>query len=692
MSLIREVVDSVSGGTLLSEALYRKILDHTPASLCEAEAEAVALAVRQLGEFCDWSDFRWAEEQLRAGVDVDELHVGVERYLAEREALLWGPECDAQLDSIVSGIVQTVESERHFRKELREAEICRGFDEETTNELMRTLGSWDNVAIPKNVVDLLPEEIVFPIRTVQRNCPYDHRIHLMVRELLTRLSNSGSPSDNVIKHCGHIVADLWHSEDDESAFRLVLKQVIMLADEYVRRAPSDVIGLCWRGELACWDWDNDLAKDYAEKVWSQTLACSADEMSKVAAFFALTRELGADWGHCSDPDRFNSGSHLGELQSKWLDLEQGLAPALVRRTFRHCKWGTPLICSAFALQERGYTLEPDDVPLKCWVWMAENVERSNFGNEHYYTCWYRTFQSLASDTDPRLAHNVLVVLLAGLILDTFTTYDIPSVEKVLSRLADVYRADPRTLRKEAILGMVKFLYDRTSLDHLKAADIPAITKAIHELPEEPAGAPWAEPLPMDAMNEPDYEVWLDKVEAKLKPQIGEPTWSELSSEAKDHFKRGELQFTLALAAKTEVGSYFDDFVINYSKGLLAIIGESLRVPLLKGKSHKREFEKQFPDAFARRRHPEWAELLRLIDDREVFVKKSLGKALMVQRVAFHKFERLKDFFINMLRWRNQAAHSGKAVKRHEAELLHKLALDQGMIKLVVKCFPKPRKY
>jgi len=53
-SLVGQIVDLNHGGTLLSDDLYRSVLELAPNSWCLSDPETLAPAFRQLGVFCDW--------------------------------------------------------------------------------------------------------------------------------------------------------------------------------------------------------------------------------------------------------------------------------------------------------------------------------------------------------------------------------------------------------------------------------------------------------------------------------------------------------------------------------------------------------------------------------------------------------------------------------------------------------------
>ena len=530
-SLLERIAEAGRGGALLSEMLYQEVLEQIPIAEDDGDNEAIALAARQLSPFCDWSEFGLANDYLGAGGCVDDLHLEIQRINDDLKRRTGeGTEYDRSLRDLVDFTVKSLEGSRQSSQAMRNLETLMGFDQEATNKLIAPLGTWDKMLVPNSLFELLPEEVTFPLRKTQRSTPYDHRIHLLVQELASRLGVERFSDDVVVRHCGHVLAELLLADDREAASRLVLTQVTLLAEEFVQRHPFDVLGLCWRGELACWAGDEGLAEEYAKRVWDRTTKLSAKEVNEVTSFFAWTTDLGGEWWSFPWDGLDGPQLHLGEIKSSWLGVERPLAHAVVRNAFRRGVWDTPLLCSTFKLRENTYDLESDDLPLECWVWIAENIPHLSYDNEFYYVYWLDAFKSLASDTDPALAHNVLVVLLASLLFnnDMRMDYDVPSIpiQEVLSRLTDTYRADSMARKKQAALEMLKYVYAHNCLDHLTAADRLAFTKAINDFEIVPKANPIVEALSLESTESSDNQIHpsnLDGAEVEVRKLIGEVT-------------------------------------------------------------------------------------------------------------------------------------------------------------------------
>jgi len=683
-NLVNQVVDAARRGEILGQDLYLSALESAPSSWCRLEPKTVSHCIRQLGEFCDWDAYRWATECLAGGVRQEDLPDEINRIEEQKEVIFRSVVNEEAIDKLAKGYGQLVENNRKFLTAMRDVETLMGFDSEATKGLVRTLGAWDWNAIPGSLIDLLPQELTFPLRQTQRSMPYDHSIHLLVKELISRMGEEAWSADEVIENCGHILCQLLHHNDRESSARLMLRQVTLLAEAYVRSKQSDIIGLCWRGELACWDHDDNLAREYARNIWLRT--ASLTSISRVAWFFALTADPSPVWSEWTWDCLDRPLNHLGELKSVWIDREQPLAMAIVNRAFRQGTWDTSLLQATFTLRDEGYFPEPHDAPTECWVWMAEHLTFSQLDNELYYDYWCDAFDATHIKLDQNLEHNIIVVLLAGLLFNKIPHRKAPSIQRLLAALSDLHRCDSDPHKLRAALGIVKYVYQKMNPDYLTAADRLAITKAIEDASRPPTGVSLVESSPKGSTSEQIDPSLLNQAEVYLKTQISETTWARLTPKAKNEFKLGEFLYIMATKPEGEGGN-FDSFVLHYSKGLLAEIQESLRAPLLKDQSLKG----QFLAVFGGQERPEWAQLLRFISDLENVAGTALGKRLLSQGVVFPRLRELRDFFEKMKALRNRAAHSGSRINRDEATLLHGLLLNKGGIQSAVECFPKPPK-
>jgi hypothetical protein len=508
---------------------------------------------------------------------------------------------------------------------------------------------------------------------------------------VSRLGAEGRCDDVAIKHCGHVLADLLHAGDATAATRLSLDQATLLAEDYTRGKPWDVVGLCWRGELACLAGDEDLAAKFAERVWEATANASAATINEVTTFFTLATGHAGSWDFRNWRDtQLFAWFHLGETKAVWAGVEQPLALAIVRRAFRQGIWDTSLLRSTHALQDSARLFsEPDDLPADCWVWLAQGVERAAPDDETYYQYWCNAYEALADDTNPKLAHNISVVLLAGRLLNTIAWCEPPSIQRLLEDLDHLRKSGFGSDKVRPALEMAEYVCYELTPDYLTAADRLAIAKALtdRDRPTRAESSLSAEPSPHErgpASTELIHSSLLDGVEIPLRSKIGEATWARLSSEAKREFKHAELYYTIATRAEGEGGN-FDGFVLHYSKGLLAEIQESLRGPLTRDSS----LNATFLDLFGENQ-PEWGQLLTFLDNKlERAAGTILGKRLLAQRVALSRLRELHRDFETIREYRNKAAHTGHRIDREEAIMLHTLLFNQGLIQKVTEFFPKP---
>lgn len=698
MNLVNQVIETARGGTLLSEEMLQSVLEIASPSFCQSEPETVALAVRQLAVYCDWVEFLRATKSLEAGVPLEDLHLEVERWREERET--WYRD-DPEMKKLTEGLSNSV-AEGWIRHDLRlkaihDAETLMGFDQGRMDELTRTLGHWDDSAVPKKLLDILPEDVTFPFQDRERLSPYDHRFHMLVRELASRLGQEGGCLDEVIKHCGSVLVDIRHCGLSPAEIqdpyelewaRVTLQQMFLLAEEYVCRKPSDIIGLCWRGELARRERDEELALEYADRIWVATSSASAKTIQRVTTFFALTGQMAGVWDDWGWRGLSSYSLPLGEIKGTWIDRSQPLAWAIVRRGFQQGTWDTSLLCSMDALREDGCWPESGDAPVQCWAWLAPHSINQLYFLELYYSYWTLAFESLQDTTDPTLAHNVIVAVLLGRLLNQVSANGLPPIQRVLMALNALHRRYPSMPEKErAALEMVNYVYRKLKPDHLTATAADHLTAtAADRLAIETA----LERLKIPTQSQDEIGPHLqDGVEGNLKSRLGEALWAKLSEAAKSEFTHGEFYYQFASAMEGEKGD-FRSFVMAYSGGLLAEIQESLRGSLTRNSSLRREFR----DQFGGEEHPEWGELIRYMDNIDKNAATPLGTALMAQGIQLHRLGNLRESFEYMKDIRNKAAHTkGKErIDREEAAVLHDRFFNKRLIKNVVDIFHKlPRR-
>jgi hypothetical protein len=585
---------------------------------------------------------------------------------------------------------------------IEHVEGMMGFDVEATKGIIETLGAWDETAVHDSVLELLPEELSFPMRRRHRSMPYDHRIHLLVEELLTRMGDDARSTDEIIKNCGHILCHLCHHEDEYAAARLLLHQAILLADDYVRSKPRDIMGDCWRGEVACWEGNYNLAKEYAEKIWTKT-ASTHSLVNSVTWFFALTTPTGdvfsqGIWKH------FGYITHLGELKDTWIDREQTFALAIVRAAFKQGTFDTSLLLATFALRHNGYSPDPDDAPAECWVWMAEQIEGSlsdtqlyHIDTQLYYEYWCNAFYMLSPETNPNVAHNIIVVLLTGLLYNKIRNCECepPSIQRVLDALIELHRSDSFPQNYRAALETIEFYevlhrYHLTATDHLTAGDKLAITKSLEHLKRlrqcDSKSARTHSDKGDYSKNRFIETMWTE-AESNVRKAIGEGVWARLEETAREEFKKGEFAYMVAETLEGEGGN-FNAFVSCYSNGLLFEIQQSLRGPIVRDRSLRAEYSSIFGD----NKPPEWGGVMQFIENLEKHADTRFVKALMAQRVSLDRINSLREPFQLMKTARDDAAHTKVRIDRERAILLHDRLFNGGLIREVVGIFRKaPRR-
>jgi hypothetical protein len=428
--------------------------------------------------------------------------------------------------------------------------------------------------------------------------------------------------------------------------------------------------------------------DFAQEVWERSARSQEKTLTALTSFFGLTTHLAVEWSRWGWDRLGYVSSHLGEIEGMWIDREEPLATAIVRRAFNQGTWDTSLLCSTLALQDGWFIQKPHDLQVECWVWKAEHVEYSQFGNENYYQNWCNAFEVLNEETDLRLTHNIIVALLAGRLFNKITECEPPSIKELLDKLENIHTKGSQPHKARAALEMIRYVSQGQKPGHLTAADRLAISKSIKvleiitEVGSVTDGPPSEASEPSGATINP---ILLDQAEMHLESLLGKVTWERLSRKAKDHFKHGEFFYTIASIIEGEGGD-FGSFVRSFSHGLLAEIQDSIKGPLAKDRSLKAEFWKLLGGT----KHPEWGEILRFLADLEKNDGSKLVTRLIAQGVKLNQLSSLKKHFETMRSCRNKAAHTWDRIDREEAAVLHNLLINGGLIKKVVECFPKAR--
>jgi hypothetical protein len=693
-NLVNQAIDAARNGTELSEPLYRSILEIATPACAESQPESFAVAVRQLGIHCDLGELSRVCKMLDSGANSESIEHVIQHNIASRKAFFEEAACDESVKACVEAVAAIRESEENFFTQIRKLELLMGFDQVAMNGLIEMIGSFDDTKLPGRLVDILPEEISFPIRDHDETRPYDHRLHLLVRELILLMREESRWNEDIIKHCGHILSAVCHADDEEAASTVSLHQLTILADEYVRRNSSDVIGYCWRGELACWVGDDELAHEYARRLWDETRSGSTGTILRATGFLALTGRSAPDGRRGWWSNVWSRGSHLGELKRDWLDHEQPLVWAMVRNAFQRGGWDMPLLCTIMALNDNGYLFsgEPDDASVPAWVWMAENADLTHYGSESYHLYWSNAFEGLREDTEQGLAHNVIAATLAGLLFTESKRHGFisASIQQVLESLDRLHRSGSMPEKYAAALELLSDKYSDGHFGNLIAADRAAIQKAIESLKSLrriAAGGGSSRPDDGYAPLKRISQILLTDAENSLRLPLTEAVWSRLSPKAKNEFRNGEHHYRFARDQEGEGGD-FNSFVNCYSKGLLSEIQESLKGPLMRDPSLQNEFRTLFGEDVA----PEWGRLVRWIDTHGTQAAPKLTTKLLAQGVKLNRLDMLRAPFKRLKVCRNKAAHTADRVDREEAAVLRDLLLNKGLIRDVVEIFRKaPRR-
>jgi hypothetical protein len=373
---------------------------------------------------------------------------------------------------------------------------------------------------------------------------------------------------------------------------------------------------------------------------------------------------------------------LREIRAKWIDRDQSLAWAIVRRAFHRGTWDTSLLSSTLLLLDNGrldFLICPPSgvagVPVECWAWVAEHTEGSDCGTELYYLALSAAFESVGKETDAALAHNVIVATLQALLFRKHQGLIEPSVRRVLEAFNTLHQDHRMPVKERAAVQAVSYAYRRNILKNLTAADrlsVETWLRTHDELKKAP-----------DSPAEGIDRSLFNGSETRLKSLLGDATWKRLSIAAREHLILGEFHYVMGSQGNGRSG-VLKLAVTCYSSGLLEEIQEWLRRPLLKDRSLKGDLL----GLFGREDRPEWQRILQFLHEAESTANTPLGKRLMAAGVRFQRMVSLKEPFEQLSKFRNRAAHTRHRIAKREAEDLHDLLFDKGLVRRIVECFPK----
>lgn len=664
MRLMHEASCHASAGTRISEALLAEILHHAPDDFCQQSPKLIVEHLQPLLRFCDWDLFGTASILLQQGLCLESINQELLMRAKSFEEISEREDFRKSEEKVIEAYGCMLKEPRERMGKRRDLEVYSGFDQKAVDLLMERIGRSDPARHPRELQEMLPKELTWYWQHRLETDRYDHRLHLLLKNLLVRIGTSGRGSRAVVKFCGHILENLEPRSYESWEVPITVQQATYLADDYLIAIRNDLIVHCWRGELACWARDDDLAAEFAQGVLEKATGADVPVLSTLISFLgALDSE---SWDQQGWVDFDHPTHHFGQVRIELALVEATLLDAIVHRALQELNSDVRILQAVSGL---GFSLpRRESISPEGWIWVAErSAERVDFGDELYQECWSNALATMDRRTDPVLYKSAIVVLLLFELFDgpRCIRHGIPSL---LGKTTEQVMLHGSRSHYEPIVGLAMGVRMKRGAS-MPRADHEAILLAFKWL--HPSASPRAGEW---------YRANLELVGSELEQLLGSRIWSRLSSATKEHLERGELFFACEKTFEGETGS-FESPVMSFSKGLLAEFRSTLWDQLLKiqgGKKIKGELCRLFGN-----RSPAWRELTEFLDRvKKDEIDDDIVSKLVKRGIRVDKLIDLKSEFEKIKELRNKAAHAAERIDREEACLFHGRLLNSGLMRKV----------
>jgi hypothetical protein len=604
-----------SGGAVPTEGTAAALAS-APSEFRGQALEALAEALPALVSSSNWERFSWQEEQLRDGTPPASLDEKWKEHRAWQQGNL--QQVIARMSPLKE---ETDKNNTDVWTRIRQFETHLGFAEDLAGKICNTIAPQDGAAGTISLNGLLPQGLLPQDDLDASDPPYDHTLHLFVRELLTRLGQTGRQLPQVVKACGRTLARLFPDENGDPEGSFVFRQDLCRVQDYIDQHPNDILALCWRGELACWDGDEQLAEEIALQVWEDTQDASPAVNASLLWFFALTHERSyfwesLRWRHPASP---GMGGHFGGVRGDWYDREEDLALAVIRRAVGQGSWDRGFLEAVARLQpDSDYLLPTDLLPAECWVWLAENSAAFRVDSLYpYYLSWHAAFDASAGEPSSDTSFLSSIVVLAGCVLGSSTSYVRTPLKSVLERLESLVAHPQHGQPAWCALGAAHDLLSQLPMRQLTSADRLALNtvwrrvetslkEADHRLVSEET---------VDAAEQilrVNYPSLRDQAESEMRKHLGERLWNALGKKTQDYLWRGRAQYDQELELDRDRAD-FGPAILLFSNALLNEVVLRFWMPVSKSPSSKKDAREAYSKMKCQPHDPEWGDFVRLFD-------------------------------------------------------------------------------
>lgn len=492
---LKQIVREVSTRKNLPRFEAQGWLAKLPELSSPKQLSRVAKIVGPLFGRCNWSRYRWQEQQLAAGALQEDLETAWRNMLGAQSAAF------DELAASIAVLKRPIDENREeLLRTIRELEVTLGFPAAHVQDVISAIGpKIFSTRGSSSLIECLPDALARPYRSNPSGFGYDHDLHAFLLDLLRRIGPTRRKSRAIVALCGTVLSEFFPDDDTQTASSASFRQAIYLTEDFIERQPGHPVALLWRAELACWQRDESRVDELCRSLRKALTRLRNDEALAVLHFlencvegvFAL--EPGAWWNSPPSPGQFG---HVGSVEVKRRRKRESLVTACIRRIFAEPNWDARMLAVVAAIANDVSCRIPFDVLRSyCWIWLAECSDLNDLDPTAILTLryhfWENAYRAAIQEGDE---HNVLasaVVLLGAYLVDPRTALvssDLP-IGKLVRGLKQLSQGTSLSGNVEACISQVLAHFERDA-GRLSADDRLAMlyAKRHWKAPAEPNSA------------------------------------------------------------------------------------------------------------------------------------------------------------------------------------------------------------
>jgi len=665
--------DSVTGSALVD--LFQPLN-------ADAQARLTVHFLRHFESQLDWSRFRKRERE--------------EGRIEDSERNPWEVESDEEdhelramwLEDLKCRAVETEKNQpitsKDLNRILRETEEHFGLTPEHRERVVAKLGQVTKSAL--RLRDILPPG-VFPLwlRSVSEQS-YDHNLHVAVKALLEHLGPENRRSQVLVAECASLLARQFPQEfSGELVGKDSFCETVERANRYYEESPDNLFLLLWRGVLARWEGDDQRSFELAIDFWQMSDDISVEDCRRVLWMCRETTILLSVEMEWMDPnwEYYTPDESIFEIPHYWLDREEPLISAFVRRAVANESWDANCVAAYLAINtvpdiDFKWWYTDDVLPPSNWIWIAETQDWDCWPNAPQ---WEVAFRSSSVEKTPDESFLSAAVLLCGYKWTAKTYGGTVDLATIVNRLLAHHAAGSYSNEVNGLLtGFFRVLevLESRRIKHLSATDGVTIARSVAKLSVDLLLNPntTMDQAEIDRLTE--NSEWV-RAEIYLKSQLGPHLWSNLNPETQEDFRTAELIHRRRNSLPGEQN--FGNSLFHLTTGLLREINIHFWGPIRACKETKGELldlglDGKFPKRL------EWGAFIKIIRHHEmlpVTLRIALGRRIKIWWFSEHVKE-IEELFLEV---RNDTAHS-KWIDRERANVIRwEIMKKEGMAQRIL---------